>query len=208
MGRKKTYKCTTCKNTDFDDVSLEEMACTNCGLKVNKDVSANDSVVHVTDMDVDDFEMQYCAKCSLTRLCKTTNCYGEYYVGADTLFSTPKRLPGGYVSLSSFKNTLKSMPALLVIYASVILEDMPYNKAENFHTLDELVEPLYKMFKEDMGFNLDFLKKFFFEGWFIKKGTKSKLKPISFAGGSSTTYHPSKPVLFVFDESKAQPQGV
>jgi NAD-dependent SIR2 family protein deacetylase len=206
MGRKRTYKCTTCKNTDFDDVSLEDMACTNCGKKVNKDAPANDEVVHVTDMDRDDFEVQYCSKCSLTKLCKTTNCYNEYHVGADTLFATPGRLPGNFVSLNTFKNKLKSMPSLLVIYASVVLEDMTYSKAESYHSLDELVEPLYKMFKEDMGFNFEFLKKFFFDGWFIKKGTVKKLKPIGFTGSSSYAYRPSKPVLFTFDEGNTQTQ--
>lgn len=206
MGRKRTYKCTACKNSDFDDISLDDMACTNCGLKVSKDAPANDQVVHVTDMDKEDFEVQYCSKCSLTKLCKTTNCYEAYYVGADTLFSTPGRLPGNHVSLNNFKNILRNMPSLLVIFAAVVLEEMPYNKAESYHTLDELVEPMYKIFKEDMGFNLEFLKKFFLEGWFIKKGNTKRMKSMGFTSSSSHIYRPSKPVLFIFDEEKTQTQ--
>lgn len=186
--------------TQFVDVSKTSMKCDTCGSLHDKSNIVSPFVVHVTDMSPDDFKKSYCTNCPVYSICWTGKCYNKYYANAKKLFFTPEGFGNPEVSDEKFKEFLIKNPAVLLIYATFALEYLPQIKTEKYKTLEDFI-PSLKEILEKVGNNLDFLKSFFLDGWFIREQSY-------FYGASPKSYRPTVPVLFTYDEAHTKTQSV
>ena len=169
----KSFLCPKCKEDDFRDLDVIYAECKKCEHNISKKDIKNGFTIALSEMSKSNFKERYCSECALEKRCKERGCYDEYYTSNSTFFWCPQGFDHEKITLTEFRQLLLEYPYLLMSYAAFQVVEENNKEAK----LEDYVKTLYEELKEYAGYNVQFIYKFYVEGWYENKNKYNWVSP-------------------------------
>jgi hypothetical protein len=170
----KDFTCPTCGKVKFKDLNIRDAECKGCGDIIKKSSIKSGFILYLAEMPKYEFKEKYCKECTLNVVCKEKGCYEDYYVNGESFFWVPQNFDYPAITLKQFTKELLKLPQLLMSY--VIFSVMGSEESLKAEPRD-YIEDLYMELITKAGYNIDFLYKFYVEGWYESKSKYNFVSP-------------------------------